>query len=123
MVRKHRRRIRPNVCCDGLLPIWSTAYQIDGPMSVSELVLPRRADRIAWREGLKLAVRDLEQEPHAGGENLAGPWANLDPLAGIGRKPDAGSGDSTKLRVQDLVDLLSGGPKYEITFFESRNSH
>ena len=75
-------------------------------------------DEGSWRERLQLAVRNLEQEPHAGGENLSGPWANLDPLAGVGWEPDSGSGDSSKPRLQDFVELLGPCTKHEIALVE-----
>jgi hypothetical protein len=91
MIGTHRRRIRLNVCCDGMLPIWSRADQIDGRASLFDFGLLRPADRVAWRDGLKLAVGDLEEESHAGREDFAGSLVDLDPLAGVAREPVFGS--------------------------------
>jgi hypothetical protein len=103
-------------------PITNSADQVNRLASVFESECSGCGKLVAWRNRLELAVRYLEEQPHAGGENFAGPLADLDPLAGIGRKPDSGRGDSSQPRLQDLVELLGSGTEHEIAFFESRGS-
>src|SRR6266513_1345786 len=114
-LRKCWRRSFPHVRRDRE-PITNSADQVNRLASVFESECSGCGKLVAWRNRLELAVRYLEEQPHAGGENFAGPLADLDPLAGIGRKPDSGRGDSSQPRLQDLVELLGFGTEHEIAF-------
>jgi hypothetical protein len=76
-------------------------------------------DGIAWRQLLELAIRDLEDEPSAGGWNLAAAFLDLDALTSVRRKEYPDARYSGQLGLEDLVELFGASAEHQVSIVES----